>query len=120
MNEKNETIPIILNVDLMLADSEGEKAKDLHNGDVVYSLITDTRDIGQYLARLLGGKTKDGLVHLATEIEEISFTEGMVKLQVRFAPGIIGLTTLKQEIRVKVSKKSKEPVWWQKILNLFK
>ncbi|HCJ67272.1 MAG TPA: hypothetical protein DHV62_08130 [Elusimicrobia bacterium] len=118
MNEKNETIPVILNIDLVVNDFPGVKAKNLNNGDIVYSFITDKRDIGQYLARLLGGMTKDGHVPLATEIEKISLDGEMIKLQVRFTPGIVGLTTLEQETRVKVLKRNKEPLWWQKILNL--
>ncbi len=120
MDEKNESIPVILNIDLVVNDSPGVKAKNLHSGDVVYSLITDTRDIGQYLARLLGGITKDGSVPLATEIEKIFLDGEMTKLQVRFTPGIIGLTVLEQETRVKVWKKDKELVWWQKIVDFFR
>ncbi len=119
MDEKNESIPVILNIDLVVNNSPGVKAKNLRSGDVVYSLITDTRDIGQYLARLLGGITKDGSVPLATEIEKIFLDGEMIKLQVRFTPGIIGLTVLEQETRVKVWKKDKELVWWQKIVNFF-
>ena len=117
MDEKNESIPVILNVNLVIDDPSGVKAKDLNNGDIVYSLITDTRDIGQYLARLLGGKTKDNLLPLATEIEKIFLDEDMIKLHLRFTPGIIGVTTVRQEIKVKVLKKNKGLRWWQKILS---
>lgn len=117
MEEKNESIPVVLNVDLVASDSSGIKAKDLNNGDIVYSLITDRRDIGQYLARLLGGKTKDNLLPLATEIEKIFLDENMIRLQVRFTPGIIGVTTVRQEIKVKVLRKNKGLRWWQKILS---
>lgn len=126
MNEKNESIPVILNINLVISDSSGVKAKDLHNGDVVYSLITDTRDIGQYLARLLGGKTKDGVVPLPTEIEEVSYEEETVKLRVHFTPGIIGLAKLNPDLLVKTKLREREKfssirqfilVWRQRILD---
>lgn len=126
MNEKNESIPVILNIDLVISDSSGVKAKDLHNGDVVYSLITDTRDIGQYLTRLLGGKTKDGVVPLPTEIEEVGYEEEMVKLRVHFTPGIVGLAKVNPDLSVKARlRKIKKLssirefilVWRQRILN---
>lgn len=126
MNEKNESIPVILNIDLVISDSSGVKAKDLHKGDTVYSLITDTRDIGQYLARLLGGKTKDGVVPLPTEIEEVGYEEEMVKLRVHFTPGIVGLAKVNPDLSVKARLRKRKKlssirefilVWRQRILN---
>lgn len=129
MNEKNESIPVILNIDLVISDSSGVKAKDLHKGDTVYSLITDTRDIGQYLARLLGGKTKDGVVPLPTEIEEVGYEEEMVKLRVHFTPGIVGLAKVNPDLSVKARLRKRKKlssirefilVWRQRILNFFR
>ncbi len=111
-----------------MSDSSGVKAKDLHNGDVVYSLITDTRDIGQYLARLLGGRTKEGVVPLPTEIKEVGYEEETVKLRVHFTPGIIGLAKLNPNLLVKAKLRGKEKfssirefifIWCQRILNFF-
>lgn len=134
----NESIPVVLNIDLVVSDSSGispvdpvnkiygvdrnlygVKAKDLYSGDTVYSVITDSRDIGQYLARLLGGRTKDGYVPLATEVESVEPTPGEVKVQVRFTPGIIGVAIVNPEVEVKTLRKKKEYRWWRQILSAF-
>ncbi len=116
MNEKADNLPIILEIELVRAGSTGVKAKDLRDGDIVLSLITDTREIGQYLARLLGGQTKDTSVPLPTPIEEIQCNEKEVRLQTRFTPGVVGRTVLNPDIQVKVVKRNRRYIWWYKIL----
>lgn len=134
----NESIPVVLNIELVASGSPGispvdpvnkiygvdrnlygVKAKDLYSGDTVYSVITDSRDIGQYLARLLGGKTKDGYVPLTTEVESVGISEEGVKVQVRFTPGIIGVAIVNPEVEVKTLRKKKEYRWWRRVLNTF-
>ena len=62
--------PLILKVSLAL-DPEGPRADELRAGDMVWALISDPRDIAQYLGRLLGGRTAEGDAPVGAPVEAI-------------------------------------------------
>lgn len=96
-------------------DPQGLRAKELSAGDVIPCQITDHRDVAQYVARLLGGKSGESLIPLPSPVESVAREEETVKVILRFAPGIVGQMILPAQERVKVVRK-KESAWWEKLL----
>lgn len=96
-------------------DPVGRPVGELTVGAMVLSHIVDHRDIGQYLAQLLGGRSGEVSVGLTTPVEEIRADATSATLRVRLAPGILGSVTLSTRQRVKVTGRSKPP-WWKRWL----
>lgn len=96
-------------------DPAGRFAGDLGVGELVHSHIVDHRDIGQYLAQLLGGKSGQCSVPLASPVEEVQTAAGETTVRVRLAPGILGQATLPTRHHVKVSRSRNLP-WWKRWL----
>lgn len=96
-------------------DIQGSEARDLAAGDVIHCQITDTRDIAQYLSRLLGGKSEDEAVAMPATIEAVRREGNDVALQVRFAPGILGEAQLGLRDRVRVVRR-RESSWWDRLI----
>jgi len=91
--------------------NSGKKATHLKKGDVVLVQITDNRDIGKYLAHLLG--TKDNLFFPAP-IHQITHTDSGSDIQLNFTSGIVGFCRLNPQDKIKVIKQNSTP-WWKKL-----
>ena len=92
--------------------ADGIEAGAVHQGDSVYSFLIDTRDIAQYLAKLLGGKSGGNLVPLLTPVEEVlNEQDGIIQFQLRLAPNIVGIAVVEPDKKIKVSMRHKEGFW---------
>lgn len=104
--------PVIeLEVELPPAPSgdAGLPVRDLTQGDWVEAVLTDSRDIAQYLGRLLGGQpgaTLLGVVELAGPV-----AEGRRPIRLRFGPGIAGITQSPEDLAVRVARRVRRRSW---------
>lgn len=106
--------PLILQI-AVEADPEGIPAGELSSGDHIPVSISDTRDIGRYLAKLLGAKGPDGAAPLLAPVEAIEQGENEVLVRVRFSAGVCGDVSLPPDLKVRVSRKPGGQPWWKKI-----
>ncbi len=99
-------------------DPQGVAARDLHVGDLVSARIIDGRDIAQYLARLFGGITAQGLVPIEAPIEAIESVEEGVLVRARFAVGVVGDGAVPSERRLRASRGGAlgrgDGSWWRR------
>ena len=104
-------------------DPAGTADADLRPGDLVSAFIVDTRDIAQYIAKLLGCHPDRGPMAILAPVESIEPCEGGRTVRVRFAVGVCGETVLAGAAKYKVqSKDSREALkfqesvpWWRKL-----
>lgn len=101
------------------ADPQGIRASQLRAGDTVAAEIIDPRDIAQYLAKLLGGRTQEGLIPLLAPVESVKTADQGKEavVQVRFSSGVCGQVRLPADIKIKVIARGglQEPGgWWKK------
>jgi hypothetical protein len=105
---------VLLQVEF-LEDKNGKEACRLGEGEVVLSKITDTRDIAHYLAHLIGGRREDGMIPLPSSVRRVASADEGCEVQVYLAPGVVGITKVSNDLRVKVMEMKSNP-WWKKIL----
>lgn len=113
LNDLGQGGIVSLRVDLE-GNPEGVLASEVRVGDSVYAVITDERDIAQYLSKLLGGRQGDGLKSLPVPVEECRSEDEVISFQVRLSSGILGLAQMKSTDRVRVQKLD-SPSWWKKL-----
>jgi hypothetical protein len=99
-------------------DEGGVSAAELHAGDLISAKIVDSRDIAQYLARLFGGLTPQGLSPIEAPVEAIEAVEGGVLVRARFAVGVAGDVVASAEkkfkaVRGAVHERADES-WWRR------
>jgi len=73
-------------------------------GDTVLVSITDERELGRYVANLLGGDSEQNRPILPSRVESIRPYESVIHLKVRLAPGVIGESTLPIDTRVLIAR----------------
>ncbi|MFC2062127.1 hypothetical protein ACFLUV_06410 [Elusimicrobiota bacterium] len=66
------------------------KVEKIEAGDMIFTEIRDGRDIGIYLAHLLGARKEDELIPLSATVEDVKETGEEIELIVRYGPGIVG------------------------------
>ena len=96
-------------------DNNGKEANKLVEGDVVLARITDTRDIAHYLAHLIGGRKEGEMIPLPAVIKKISVNDCDSEAHVHFAPGIIGIARVKNDVKINIIESKAQP-WWKKII----
>lgn len=103
---------------LLEEDPEGTPASELRAGDVVFARVVDTRDIGQYLARLFGGLTAQGPVPIEAPVEAVESVDGGVLVRARFAAGVAGDDLVPAGRRLKASRGAShgraDGSWWRR------
>ncbi len=89
-----ECMPVINPID-------GIPVKDLVEGDEILIKIEDTKELGIYLAELVGGRRDDEVLPLLVPIvskEQIKENELSVKIEI--GPGIYGKFTIPSEVKI--------------------
>lgn len=104
---------LLLNVDLEQG-ADGIPARDVRVGDSVYVLLTDGRDIAQYLSKLLGGSSERGLKPLLSPVEEVRAEDNAIHFQIRLSSGILGLAQVSAASLLRVQKRP-SMTWWKKL-----
>ena len=94
---------------------DGVYARDIAPGDVVRALLTDERDIAQYVSKLLGGRSAEGLKSLPAPVEGITTDGEELRLQIRLSGSILGLARVRPETRLKVERREGDS-WWRRLL----
>lgn len=108
--------PLLLKI-VLEEDPEGPGAAELRAGDIVSAQIHDSRDIAQYLARLLGGYSEKGPQGIAAPVEAIESGPAGPLVRVRFAVGVCGDAALGPSSRVKLVRKLQDvgaQPWWRR------
>lgn len=109
-----ETGYVMLQVEL-LEDKNGREVEKLSEGEVVLSKISDTRDIAHYLAHLIGGKREEDMIPLPASVRKVNSGADGYEVQVFLAPGVIGISKISSEHRIKIIEMKDDP-WWKKII----
>ncbi|MGQ0645249.1 MAG: hypothetical protein ACT4O3_07125 [Elusimicrobiota bacterium] len=104
-----------LSVDLQEA-ADGVPAREVKEGDSVYVLITDERDIAQYLSKLLGGRRGEGWNPLTATVEHAGRRDGAVVFHIRLAAGILGVAQAQEGSLLRVQKAGGDS-WWRRWLS---
>lgn len=108
--------PLVLQIEFERGGEDGITAKSLSAGDLIYTRITDSRDIAQYLGKLFGSRTEEGVAPLLVPVEAIEKDEsGRVMIRVRFSAGVCGDLSVAQEDRLKAVARPSNMPWWKKI-----
>jgi len=79
----------------------------LRKNDLILVKISDSRDIAQYLSRLLGGCKGDEVVPLSAIVEEVREKADKWVVRTRFSPGIVGEALVEKKARIKRLKPRK-------------
>ena len=108
--------------------ADGLPAGELRAGDLVYAMITDTRDVAQYLARLFGPQDSGSLLVPVEAVETVPALESWpggaesraglpaIGVRVRFSLGVCGDVNLPPDIRLKVVRRAAaQTSWWRKL-----
>ncbi len=93
---------VLLKIEPVLSPVKGIPITELRPGDEVIVRIIDDRDIGDYLAGLLGGKEGEERVPLSAVVKEVGKSDetDSIMLLVEFGPGIGGRCYVPPEIKV--------------------
>jgi hypothetical protein len=95
-------------------DPEGVPARDVALGDTVMVFLTDERDIAQYLSKLLGGRSAEGVKPLAASVESVTPEDGRLQFQIRLSGSILGLAHVRPEDRLRVERRGGDS-WWRRL-----
>ena len=93
---------VLLKIEPVLSPVKGVPITDLSIGDEIMVRITDEREIGDYLAGLLGGKEGENRIPvkaIVKKVEKSPDTENIM-LMVEFGPGIAGRCFVPEGIKV--------------------
>ncbi|MFH2203766.1 MAG: hypothetical protein ABIJ96_11665 [Elusimicrobiota bacterium] len=107
---------LVLDVDFEHDEAGGTPAASLSAGDLVYTRISDTRDIAQYLSKLFGSRSEEGGSPLLVPVEAIEKDElGRMTIRVRFSAGVCGDLTVSGTTMLKAVPRLSNMPWWKKI-----
>jgi hypothetical protein len=95
-------------------DPEGVPAGEVAPGDGVHVLLTDERDIAQYLSKLLGGRSSEGVKALPAPVEGVTPEKDSLLFQVRLSGSVLGLAHVKTQARLKVDQRDAGS-WWRRL-----
>ncbi len=98
---------IVLRTKLVTDASSSVEVGKLRKNDLILVKISDSRDIAQYLSRLLGGCKGDEVVPLSTIVEEIREEGDQCVVRTRFSPGIIGEALVEKRAKIRRLKPNK-------------
>lgn len=93
LNNDNEASSLIVLNSELVRPSNGSptvRVEKIEAGDVVLVKVVDNRDIGVYLAHLIGARKGEITMPITASVEDVKNTEEGVELVVRFGPGVIG------------------------------
>lgn len=97
--EKNES-DFVLEVALSVSPLSGVLVSDLRRGDRVIAKIIDKREVGMYIAQLMGGRRDNKIIPIIAYIEDVTLiSDHEVKVIVNLGPGIKGEAIANIEIR---------------------
>ncbi|MFH1540705.1 MAG: hypothetical protein ABID79_02490 [Elusimicrobiota bacterium] len=110
-----------LTIDIMPVSSGGLvlKANTLLPGDEIAVIISDTRDIAQYLSGFIGGRNALGTTAIVCKVHEIVCLKDDVTITVYLAAGVIGKATILKNTLVKVVKLVKRGGFFYRIFFKF-
>ena len=105
---------VCLQIDL-IEDVLGREVDKMKEGETVLSVITDTRDIAHYLAHLIGNIQDGKMLPLPAVVRKVAANGEESEVQVSYAPGIIGVAKVRNDMKVRVLEE-KVQTWWKKII----
>jgi hypothetical protein len=98
----------------ILEDINGKHIKEVQEGDTLFSLIIDKRDITHYLVHLIGGKENGILSPIPATVQKICYKDGSYEVHLCYAPSITGLATVQRDSKLKILERKQ--LWQEKFL----
>ncbi|MDR1418657.1 MAG: hypothetical protein LBI80_05870 [Endomicrobium sp.] len=98
----------------ILEDTNGKHIKKIQEGETVFSLITDKRDISHYLVHLIGGKENGIISPIPATVQKVCYKNEIYEVHLYYAPSITGLAKVQKDSKLKVLEEKQ--LWWEKIL----
>ena len=115
VSQDKDASAVRLQVDI-IQDASGKDISRLGEGEVILTKISDTRDIAHYLANLIGGRREGAMVPLPAVVKKVSMQSlDSFKVQVYYAPGIVGEGLIGRGTLIKIIEPKTDP-WWKKII----
>lgn len=119
--EKRPSAPaedqLVLKIELE-QERAGMSAREMRAGDMVSARVVDSRDIGQYLAKLFGGYSDAGPVPILAPVEAVESEGDQVLVRVRFSAGVCGDAKAPLDSRLKVVRiavrNQETHSWWRR------
>jgi hypothetical protein len=93
---------------------EGVLAREVAAGDTARAFLTDDRDVAQYLSKLLGGRSPEGLKALPAPVESVTDEGATLRFQLRLSGLILGIAHADPGARLKVDRLESDP-WWRRL-----
>lgn len=110
-HSSSETLRIKLT---LLSDAQGAPVGDVREGDQLSVMLSDSRDIAHYLAKLFGGLDENGPTPFDAPVETIQKEKGWVRLYVRLSAGILGVAEAPEGFLVRRVPRD-TPRWWHRL-----
>jgi hypothetical protein len=100
IEKEKEEASFTLEIALSVSPLTGILVSELRRGDRVIVKIVDKREVGMYLARLMGGRKDNKIIPIIAYVEEvIPISDHEVKVVVNLGPGIKGEAIENVEVR---------------------
>jgi len=113
---------VALDIELERGKEHGPliRVEDIEAGDMVYTRIVDTRDIGVYLSYLLGARKDEEVFPLSASVEDVKDTDEGVEVIVRYGPAIVGraIEDPKKKVGIIRNPVARSYGWWYLIVAL--
>jgi hypothetical protein len=100
----------------ILEDIHGKHIKKIQEGETVFSLIRDKRDIAHYLVHLIGGKENGIISPIPATVQKVCYKNKSYEVHLYYTPSITGLAIVQKDSKLKVLEEKQ--LWWKKILPL--
>lgn len=118
--EKKE-LGFVLEVALSISPLSGILVPDLRRGDRVIVKIIDEREVGMYIARLMGGRRDNKIIPIIAYVEDVvPISEHDVKVIVNLGPGIKGEATENIEVRAMIASSGEVDIEKRNALAIYK
>ncbi|GEM_PF-4004161 len=103
---------IVLREELIVSPVSGKAVSELNTGDEVYVKITDTRELGKYIAELLGAIVGNSLMPIISRIIRIeeSPETGTKIITTEFGPGVLGRAFVKTDVKIDYPEREQDLV----------
>jgi hypothetical protein len=103
-----------LKLDAELVESpDGVRVKKLKEGDLIFALITDNREVAYYTAHLLGAIENKTIIPSPVKISKISYNNDECEIRFQFTQSIIGFTKVASSAKLKPVKQNIP--WWKNL-----
>ncbi|MDR2067093.1 MAG: hypothetical protein LBP57_04605 [Endomicrobium sp.] len=99
----------------ILEDADGKPIKKIQEGETVFSVIIDQRDIAHYLLHLIGGKENGIISPIPATVQKVYYKNESFEVHLYYASSITGFAIVQKNSKLKTL--GEKQLWWEKILH---